>query len=119
MRHYADRGDSLVALLELDELDTLSVASLLVACISDSEADGDATLVDNHEVFVALHALNGNDLARLLSDIERGDTLRATTGEAIATIFNLHIGGAVFTCYLSEHTNLRAFAEALLRDYHE
>ena len=100
MRHYADRGNGLVALLEFYEFHTLSVTALRIACISDGETYGDATLVDNHEVFVARYTLHCHEFTRLVGYVKRDDALRATLRQAIV----LHNG---------------ALAVAVLADYHD
>ena len=51
--------------------------------VCHTQAQGDATLVDDHEVFFLRHTLDGHHSTRLVSYIERAYALTAAVGHAI------------------------------------
>ena len=70
----------------------------------ETEANGDAALVDNHEVIILRDALDGNDLSGLFGHVERLDTLSAAVCHTI--VFD---GGSFAVAVLADDKHGFAF----------
>ena len=84
--HLADAGDAIVLLSQIDEAHTLCSTSH-DANVSHLEADKHTRLVDDHEIVLVGHYLDGYQTASLLGDGEGLDTLGTTGG--LAVVFHL------------------------------
>ena len=80
-RDHADGGNGVV-LAQVYQLDALGVASENAEGVH-VESDGNAGAVDNHQVVIVGHILEGDKIAGLFGDLDGADTLAATVGDAV------------------------------------
>ena len=59
------------------------VGAIINTLLTDGHADDNARLVDNHQIFVVSHSLNGDKVAGLVGDVQGLHALGATVGDAV------------------------------------
>ena len=97
--HLADTGDGVVLLRQVDETHTLS-GTTHDTYLADIQSDEDTALVDNHQVVLVSHHLDGYQTTGLLGDGEGLHTLGTTSGLTVVL-------------------NIRALAIAILTNHHD
>ena len=92
-------GGNLVGAAQVNELHALGGTAHHTQ-LADLHTDDDARLVDNHQVVVVCHSLDGDEVAGLLGDVQGLHALCATVGDAVVV-------------------DVGTLAEALLRDHQD
>ena len=75
-------GSDFVRTAQVDELHALG-GTTHHAQLTDRHSDNDTRLVDNHQVFVVSHGLDGDEVASLVGDVQGLHALRTTVGDAV------------------------------------
>ena len=112
MHYLAHACDVVILLFQIYEFHTLS-ATAHHSATCHRETDGNATLVDDHEVFIILYCVYCEEFTCLVRNIECLDTLFATVSHAVIlhlsalaeSLFAHHHNGVIIRVMHYNHSN--------------